>query len=157
MKKKFMFIHSEIKRKNIIIPKEIEINTKKIVGLYLNSCIRFYKEEKNYRLIKDRNMQRLLCASSNNFDINNNILSIDTKDSLIGEYNYNNGVLFANCDNYFDIIERDNIKLYLEDNYFKTKYLDIILGNEKTIMTRYTEQKPPIHIKRISKSKKTTY
>ena len=158
MSKNYLFINTNTKkiRNKILIPNEIEIYSISIIGLYLDTCIRFYKEGKNYQIIKDRKIKRIICASSQYFDINNNYLSISTNDSLIKEYDFSSGVILVNCDEYFDLVEKNNLKLYMKNNYFKTIYEDIVLGNEKTIMTRYTDEKPPIHIKLLSMDKKTT-
>lgn len=149
MKKDFLFIHSKYSKNKITIPEEINIgtNTKYIVGLYLKSCIRFYKVAKDYRLIKDRKIQRIVCASSQNFEIINNCISTNTKDMLINYYDYTNGVILADCEEYFDIIETDKLKSYMEENYFKSKYVDVILGNEKSLMLPFTDEKPPIKLK----------
>jgi hypothetical protein len=35
----------------------------------------------------------------------------------------------------------------MEENYFKSKYADIILGNEKSLMLPFIDEKPPIKLK----------
>lgn len=150
MKCKFTFSKRKVINNFVLMP--YDYSNEYIIGLLLDSCIRFYKSF-DYSAIKNYNARRILCANSYDFKVINNYLNLYDNYPLLKEYNFSNEVYVVDCESFFDVVEKYKLDDYLRDFYFESN-IENEINNKDIITKRFCSDMPKIKFK--SNNKKRT-
>ena len=143
MKSEFTFSKRKVINNLVLMP--YDYSNEYIIGLLLDSCIRFYKSF-DYSSIKNYRARRILCANSYDFKVTNNYLDLHDNYPLLKEYNFSKEVYIVDCESFFDVIEKNKLNDYLKDFYFESNIQNEI--SDKDITTkRFCSDMPKIKFK----------
>ena len=103
---------------------------KNIPGIYFHDCIRFRKKELDFMIISNKDIRRQFGIHFYPFTIKDNHIKYnDRNEDFKEKYNFENGYYISKTDNYFDIVEKDKIKEYLDYRYI-SDVIDKLSDNE---------------------------
>lgn len=140
------FIFSKRNISNRLVPIPYDYKNTYIIGLLLNSCIRFYKSF-DYSSIRNYRVKRVMCANAYNFEVFNNYINFNDNYEMLKEYNFSNEVYIIDCESFFDVVEKEDIKEYLKDFYFDSNIENRINNNSDLCTKRFCSDKPKVKFK----------
>ena len=125
-------------------------HTDEISGLFLSSCIRFYREEpdfsiesvtaKNPKATKKqiRMIRRVFYSNSDYFDVKNDYIYLNSYGSNEpGKgYDFKSGIIVVESSKFMDVVTKSNLSKYLEEFGFDEECKDEILSEETTEIKR---------------------
>lgn len=126
-----------------------------IDGVFLSSCIRFYKFDrdlsvkaiqKRFPKLTKKEIRRLkedIFSNSDNFDVKDNNIYLNSYGSNIPDsgYDYSKGIIIAKNKTFMDVIEKQNLKKYLNEFGFDEEAEEEILQEEVCEIKRNPNKK----------------
>lgn len=149
------FIAKQVKGGNKIDCPITFDHSDRISGLFLSSCIRFYKFEQDYSYEKLKEMfptlsrieilkrKEELYSNSDSFNVKDGKIYLNSYGSNEkGKgYNFNNGIVIVKSKNFMDVIEKERLDTYLEEFGFDREIKDEIFSEETIEIKRNPNKK----------------
>ena len=128
---------------------------KTIDGVFLSSCIRFYKfdralsvetiQKKSSKLTKEEKIsfKKDFFPNLDSFDVKDNNIYLNSYGSNIPDsgYDYSKGIIIAKNKTFMDVIEKQNLKRYLNEFGFDEEAEEEILQEEVCEIKRNPNKK----------------